>query len=85
MMRALGYGKIPGIDTISVNLSDAVKMEIMTSKANHPHTSDVVGKRKKKPLLLIMDESKNWHLHTSTPLSDEKTLRDYWKISITEN
>ena len=57
MMRALGYGKIPSIDTISVNLSDAVKMEIMTSKANHPHTSDVVGKRKKKPLLLIMDES----------------------------
>jgi len=51
MLRSLGFGKISGIDSISLSLLEAFTAEISLSKPAHSTTSlSVVGKRKRKPL-----------------------------------
>ncbi len=58
MLRSLGFGKMAGIGSISVSLVEAFKAEVSLSKPARSTTSlNVVEKRKRKPLLLILDEA----------------------------
>jgi len=58
MLRTLGYGKMVGIDNVSLSLLEAFTAEVSLSKPAHSTISlNVVEKRKRKPLILILDEA----------------------------
>ncbi len=58
MLRTLGFGKLMGIDNVSLSLLEAFTAEISLSKPARSTTSlNVVEKRKRKPLLLVLDEA----------------------------
>ncbi len=58
MLRTLGFGKMVGIDNVSLGLSEAFTAKISLSKPARSTTSlNVVEKRKRKPLLLVLDEA----------------------------
>jgi len=58
MMRSLGLGKMVGIDSVAVSLLEAFEAQVTLSKPARSTTSlNVIGKRKRKPLLLILDEA----------------------------
>ncbi len=58
MLRTLGFGKLMGIDNVSLSLLEAFTAEISLSKPARSTTSlNVVEKRKREPLLLVLDEA----------------------------
>ncbi len=58
MLRTLGFGKLMGVDNVSLSLLEAFTAEISLSKPARSTTSlNVVEKRKRKPLLLVLDEA----------------------------
>ena len=58
MLRALGFGKLAGIDNVSLSLLEAFTAEVTLSNPARSTTSlNVVEKRKRKPLLLVLDEA----------------------------
>ena len=57
MMDALGYMKIPTPDKVALSVSDLIKLEVSSSKTKNLFIRKLLGRRKRKPLLLIMDEA----------------------------
>jgi len=68
MLRSLGYGKMAGIGSVSLSMLEAFTAEVSMNKPKRSTTSlNVVEKRKRKPLLLILDEAQR--LSTASDLS----------------
>jgi len=68
MLRSLGYGKMVGIGSVSLSLLEAFTAEVSMTKPKRSTTSlNIVEKRKRKPLLLILDEAQR--LSTASDLS----------------
>ena len=57
MMRALGYMQIPTPDKIALSVSDLIQLEVSSSKTKKPLIRNLLGRRKRKPLLLMIDEA----------------------------
>ncbi|MCY4159020.1 MAG: ATP-binding protein [Bacteroidetes bacterium] len=68
MLRSLGFGEMAGIDSVSLSLLEAFKAEVSLSKPARSTTNlNVDEKRKRKPLLLVLDEAQR--LSKATALS----------------
>ena len=57
MMNALGYKNIPIPNTIALSVPDVLKLEASSSKPRKRFIPKILSKRKRRPLLLLMDEA----------------------------
>ncbi|MCY4000796.1 MAG: ATP-binding protein [Bacteroidetes bacterium] len=80
MMNALGYKNRPMPDTIALSVPDLLKLGASSSKPKKRLIPNILSKRKRKPLLLLMDEAQKLSSAIEYPVEQRDEVKEFLDV-----